>query len=218
MANEDRTFKMLGNYQTFVQSQLEEIRSAGFWKPERVLASAQRPAKLRDGAGVLVLCANNYLGLADDPLRGSRRGAMSLEKCAATAWRRCASFAAPRINHKQAGGSEISGFLGYRRHHLVFFLLRRQWRACLKLSLQPRTTRSFPMSLNHASIIDGIRLMRKPSGFRYANELRHRAISRNAQCESRTGRAFPAWSPLTAFFPWMATSRRSREICNLADR
>src|SRR5262245_65580379 len=59
---------MLGAYQQFVESQLSEIRSAGLWKPERTLTSAQRPEiRLRDGEEVLVLCANNYLGLADDP-------------------------------------------------------------------------------------------------------------------------------------------------------
>src|SRR5258708_28742792 len=59
---------MLDTYQTFVESQLEQIRGAGLWKPERVLHSAQRPdAELQGGDKVLVLCANNYLGLADDP-------------------------------------------------------------------------------------------------------------------------------------------------------
>src|SRR6185436_8624298 len=55
-------------YSEFVQSQLAEIRAAGLWKPERVLHSPQRPqAQLQNGDEVLVLCANNYLGLADDP-------------------------------------------------------------------------------------------------------------------------------------------------------
>ena len=59
---------MLGGYSSFVESQLDEIRKAGLWKPERVLHSPQRPrAQLQGGREVLVLCANNYLGLADDP-------------------------------------------------------------------------------------------------------------------------------------------------------
>src|SRR6202050_241909 len=59
---------MLGSYQHFVESQLQEIRGAGLWKPERVLDSPQAPgARLRGGQEVVVLCANNYLGLADDP-------------------------------------------------------------------------------------------------------------------------------------------------------
>src|SRR5262245_5486135 len=59
---------MLGNYARHIESQLAEIRSAGLWKPERILSSPQRPElQLRGGDEVLVLCANNYLGLADDP-------------------------------------------------------------------------------------------------------------------------------------------------------
>ena len=59
---------MLGAYQQHVESQLREIRGAGLWKPERILDSPQRPvARLHGGRDVVVLCANNYLGLADDP-------------------------------------------------------------------------------------------------------------------------------------------------------
>ena len=59
---------MLGSYQQRVESQLEEIRAAGLWKPERILDSPQRPeVTLSGGRDVVVLCANNYLGLADDP-------------------------------------------------------------------------------------------------------------------------------------------------------
>ena len=59
---------MLGAYEQQVESQLREIRAAGLWKPERVLDSPQRPeARLHGGQDVVVLCANNYLGLADDP-------------------------------------------------------------------------------------------------------------------------------------------------------
>jgi len=59
---------MLGAYQQHVESQLQEIRGAGLWKPERVLDSPQRPvARLHGGRDVVVLCANNYLGLAADP-------------------------------------------------------------------------------------------------------------------------------------------------------
>src|ERR1051325_1236558 len=69
---------MLGAYRDFVDSQLSEIRSAGLWKPERVLDSPQRAqAHIHGGKEVLVLCANNYLGLADDPrIIAAARGAM----------------------------------------------------------------------------------------------------------------------------------------------
>src|SRR5437899_13012919 len=51
-----------------LEAELESIRDAGRWKDERVLASPQGPAvTLADGREVLVFCANNYLGLSSHP-------------------------------------------------------------------------------------------------------------------------------------------------------
>ena len=51
-----------------LQAELQKIREAGLWKDERVLASAQGPeVTLADGRPVLVFCANNYLGLSSHP-------------------------------------------------------------------------------------------------------------------------------------------------------
>jgi glycine C-acetyltransferase len=47
--------------------QLEEIRNAGLWKPERVIESPQGATVAVMERDVLNLCANNYLGLADHP-------------------------------------------------------------------------------------------------------------------------------------------------------
>ena len=50
------------------ESQLREIREAGLYKSERVLAGPQNPLiDLRGKKSVLNMCANNYLGLADHP-------------------------------------------------------------------------------------------------------------------------------------------------------
>src|SRR5262249_43343322 len=52
-----------------LQSELDEIASAGLTKRERVISSAQGAhVTLADGREVLNLCANNYLGLADHPV------------------------------------------------------------------------------------------------------------------------------------------------------
>jgi glycine C-acetyltransferase len=48
--------------------QCDELRTAGLYKPERVLASPQQPiVRLADGRELINLCANNYLGLANHP-------------------------------------------------------------------------------------------------------------------------------------------------------
>src|SRR5437867_5114077 len=51
-----------------LEAELQQIREAGLYKDERVLASPQGPVvKLADGREVLVFCANNYLGLSSHP-------------------------------------------------------------------------------------------------------------------------------------------------------
>ncbi len=54
--------------QQHYQTRLNEIESAGLYKRERIITSPQKThIHLADGAHVLNLCANNYLGLADHP-------------------------------------------------------------------------------------------------------------------------------------------------------
>src|SRR5690242_9782543 len=58
---------MRNGFLSHVRETLTRIRDDGFYKTERTIASAQAPAiRLADGTEVLNLCANNYLGLADD--------------------------------------------------------------------------------------------------------------------------------------------------------
>ena len=53
--------------QSFVE-EIADIKSAGLWKTERVIASDQKnDITLSDGANVVNMCANNYLGLANHP-------------------------------------------------------------------------------------------------------------------------------------------------------
>src|ERR1017187_10825592 len=64
----DRRSAMFTRVREEISAQLEEIRSAGLFKPERVIITPQQATvKVSGGREVLNLCANNYLGLADDP-------------------------------------------------------------------------------------------------------------------------------------------------------
>jgi glycine C-acetyltransferase len=55
-------------YRTHLRRTLDGIRAEGFYKTERIIGSPQSPViRLADGKDVLNFCANNYLGLADDP-------------------------------------------------------------------------------------------------------------------------------------------------------
>ena len=58
---------MFDSMRSDLTRQLQEIRDAGLWKPERVIGSPQGANVAVLDRKVLNLCANNYLGLADDP-------------------------------------------------------------------------------------------------------------------------------------------------------
>src|ERR671938_131778 len=59
---------MLAEFEKQISETLEEIKSQGLYKTERIITSPQDAhIKVADGREVLNLCANNYLGLADHP-------------------------------------------------------------------------------------------------------------------------------------------------------
>ena len=59
---------MYGRIQTYLQKEIEEIKKAGLYKQERIISSPQEALiRLADGKEVLNFCANNYLGLSSNP-------------------------------------------------------------------------------------------------------------------------------------------------------
>src|SRR5260370_2558421 len=58
---------MHGEIRQRLQAELDGIREAGLWKGERIVAGPQGAHVPVDGREGLNFCANNYLGLADDP-------------------------------------------------------------------------------------------------------------------------------------------------------
>jgi glycine C-acetyltransferase len=67
-ANANQSEAMNDRFLSHLRTTLDDIRDAGFYKNERVISSPQSSdIRLADGRGVLNFCANNYLGLADDP-------------------------------------------------------------------------------------------------------------------------------------------------------
>ncbi|MDR2935778.1 MAG: glycine C-acetyltransferase, partial [Rikenellaceae bacterium] len=58
---------MYGKLQQFLVDELEQIRAAGLYKQERIIASPQQAEISVGGERVLNFCANNYLGLSDHP-------------------------------------------------------------------------------------------------------------------------------------------------------
>ena len=155
---------MLGTYQQHLESQLAGIRSAGTYKRERVIVTPQGTTiRVADGKPVLNLCANNYLGLAQHP------AVAAAAKAAIDQWGY--GLASVRFIcgtqgvHKQLE-AKISEFLG--TEDTILYSSCFDANGGLFETLLGPEDAVISDELNHASIIDGIRLC-KAQRSRYLN-------------------------------------------------
>jgi glycine C-acetyltransferase len=147
-----------------VEAELDDLRNAGFFKPERVIASHQRAdIRLRDGRNVLNFCANNYLGLADDArlIEAAKKGLDTYGYGVASVRFICGTQAV----HKDLEAA-ISRFLGTEDTLLYSSCFDANGGVFETLLTEQDAVISD--ELNHASIIDGIRLS-KAQRHRYRN-------------------------------------------------
>ena len=155
---------MYGKFQQHLQKELTEIKEAGLYKNERNIASAQSAEiVLQDGSKALNFCANNYLGLADSP--------------------RIIQAAEKAMKERGYGMSSVRFICGTQDLHKEleqaisrFFKTEDTilYASCFDANggvFEPLLTAEDAIisdSLNHASIIDGVRLC-KAVRYRYAN-------------------------------------------------
>ncbi|TDQ81999.1 2-amino-3-ketobutyrate coenzyme A ligase [Dongia mobilis] len=143
---------------------LAGIRAEGYWKSERIIATPQEAnIRLGDGQRVLNLCANNYLGLADDPrlIEAAKRGLDEHGFGMASVRFICGT----QDLHK-ALEAAIARFLG--TEDAILYSSCFDANGGLFETLLAEEDAVISDALNHASIIDGIRLS-KARRFRYAN-------------------------------------------------
>ena len=155
---------MFASVQQGIDEELNEIRSAGLFKAERVIVSPQGSSiRVADGAEVLNLCANNYLGLADDPR------IVSAAKEALDRWgyglASVRFICGTQELHKQLE-QRISAFLG--TEDTILYSSCFDANGGLFETLLGERDAVISDELNHASIIDGIRLC-KARRLRYRN-------------------------------------------------
>ena len=148
-----------------LEAELAKIREAGLWKGERVIASPQgAEVALADGRRVLVFCANNYLGLSSHPsvIEAAHR-ALDSHGFGMSSVR----FICGTQDLHQALERKIAEFLGLEDAIL--------YAACFDANggvfepLLGEADAIISDELNHASIIDGVRLC-KAQRWRYRND------------------------------------------------
>jgi glycine C-acetyltransferase len=155
---------VFSSVQQEISGELDQIRSAGLFKAERVIVSPQGPSiHVADGKEVLNLCANNYLGLADDPrIVAAARGALDRWGYGLASVR---FICGTQDVHKQLE-QRISGFLG--TEDTILYSSCFDANGGLFETLLSEQDAVISDELNHASIIDGIRLS-KARRLRYRN-------------------------------------------------
>ena len=154
---------MYGKMKVFLQNELADIREAGLYKEERIIASPQRAEIEVGGKKVLNFCANNYLGLSDNP--------------------RLVEAAKKEMDARGYGMSSVRFICGTQDIHKELEAAIAEYfgtedtilyAACFDANggvFEPLFTDQDAIisdSLNHASIIDGVRLC-KAVRYRYAN-------------------------------------------------
>src|SRR5213595_2455140 len=147
-----------------LRATLDEIRTSGLYKPERVLTSPQgAQVTVAGGQPVLNLCANNYLGLADDPrVVAAAHEALDRWGYGLASVR---FICGTQEIHKELE-SGLSEFLG--TEDTILYSSCFDANGGIFEALFDERDAIISDALNHASIIDGIRLC-KARRFRYAN-------------------------------------------------
>lgn len=145
---------MYGTVGTSLQSELDAIRSAGTWKAERVLTSAQgAEIAVQSGAEVLNFCANNYLGLSGHPrLIDAAKRALDSHGFGLSSVR---FICGTQDIHKDLERA-ISAFLG--TDDTILYSSAFDANGGLFETILGEEDAIISDALNHASIIDGIRL------------------------------------------------------------
>ena len=190
---------------------LAEIKQAGLWKTERVIASQQKnDITLADGSEVINMCANNYLGLANNP------EVIQAAKDSYDQWGFGLSsvrfICGTQTIHKTLEG-RVSDFLGMEASIL--------YAACFDANtglfetILTNEDAVISDELNHASIIDGVRLC-KAARYRYKNNSMLDLEARLEEAKAAGARRILITTD--GVFSMDGTIAQLDKICDLADK
>ncbi|WP_042371396.1 glycine C-acetyltransferase [Streptacidiphilus neutrinimicus] len=203
---------MFNSVRQDIQSTLAEITEAGLFKPERVIGSPQSAAVTVTGGGqageVLNFCANNYLGLADHP------EVVAAAKEALDRWgygmASVRFICGTQDVHKELE-ARLSAFLG--QEDTILYSSCFDANGGVFETLLDERDAVISDALNHASIIDGIRLS-KARRLRYANRDLTELETRLKESQDARRRLIVT----DGVFSMDGYVAPLREICDLADR
>jgi glycine C-acetyltransferase len=196
-------------FQKHLARQIEELHTTGLYKAERVITSPQQAnVTVAGGQSVLNFCANNYLGLANHPvLVAAARSALPRYGYGMSSVR----FICGTQDIHKALEARLAAFLG--TDDTILYSSCFDANGGLFETLLGEEDAIISDSLNHASIIDGVRLS-KAQRFRYAN---NDMADLEAQLEAARGARFKLIAT-DGVFSMDGIIANLKAICDLADR
>ncbi len=202
---------MRDSFYQHVGATLAQIRDDGFFKRERLIATAQSSTlRLASGAEVINFCANNYLGLADDArlIAAAKQGLDDFGFGMASVRFICGT----QTKHRELEAA-ISAFLGTQ--DTILYGSCFDANGGLFETLLDETDAVISDELNHASIIDGVRLC-KARRLRYRNN-DMADLEAQLQAADAAGARFKLIAT-DGVFSMDGIIANLRGICALADR
>lgn len=196
-------------FDTDIAERLDELRDEGLYKTERVITSMQAgEVALADGRAVINLCANNYLGLADDPrvIAAAHEGLDRYGFGMASVRFICGT----QEEHK-ALEARIARYLGME--DAILYAAAFDANTGLFETILGPEDAIISDALNHASIIDGVRLC-KAQRYRYANS----DMADLERCLQEAKGARHRLIATDGVFSMDGYYAKLDEICDLADR
>lgn len=200
---------MYGKFQQHLQQELEGIREAGLYKTERIIVSPQGAViKLEDGREVINFCANNYLGLSshEEVLAAAHKytdargyGMSSVRFICGT-----------QDIHKELEG-KIANFLG--TEDTILYAAAFDANGGVFEPLLGEQDAIISDELNHASIIDGVRLC-KAQRYRYKHNDMAELEQRLQEAQAQRFRLIVT----DGVFSMDGTIAQLDKICDLADK
>ena len=201
---------MTKSFLTYMNSELDELKNTGLYKSERVIASKQAgTVALKSGREVINLCANNYLGLSDNAeLIEAGRKALTQYGYGMSSVR---FICGTQEEHTELE-TKLSRFLGFE--DTILYSSCFDANAGLFETLLGPEDAIISDALNHASIIDGVRLC-KAKRYRYANSDMD-DLEAQLQAATEAGARFKLIAT-DGVFSMDGYIAKLSEICDLAD-
>jgi glycine C-acetyltransferase len=200
---------MFGAMKSHISGELEQIRDNGLYKAERIITSPQQAMiTVQGGQKVLNLCANNYLGLADHPevIQAAQESYAKWGYGLSSVRFICGT----QQIHKELE-EKISEFLGTA--DTILYCSCFDANTGLFETLLTADDAIISDSLNHASIIDGIRLC-KAQRLRFENSNLQDLVDKLKQARSARFRLIAS----DGVFSMDGTIAKLNDICELAEK